>query len=659
MNTKPMKVGRGEYLNLIRATLAISLSSFLSMPAYTAQIACPASGTVFGENNIVCAVNDAISIEINTTLLNTGTLGNSLLSSTGLGGTQITNAGIIENTGQILNRGASLKGLDNTITNLSTGLIKNNGSIENDNLYFSFFPLSRGSFINLGTLENHFVILNHVNSLFINGGSLTSDHRFTNEGTFDNQSGGLIINSNDLSNSLQGTLINSGGLINQAAGIFSNQGTLTNKAGGIVENNGVLSNKGTIANETGGILSNNGSLSSVLQFSNSGQFNNLISGKTTSQVKFDNNSGGQINNSGELIIGLSTLSLENVVLSNSGTLTNNSSGRIINYGQIVNTANAEINNAGEISIVPGNLTMDNSGKFTNQLGGKLTTEYGNIVNNLSGGSFVNAGNLVNKFIINNDGDLNNQADATFTNRAFRNHSTGRFVNAGAMTSGILIENSGHFEVTNTGSLLPSPSSQSAERYIQFAGDTVLDGQMSLGNIDIQSGTLSGVGSLKSTNTPIKIGTTASVNPGDSFGTLTLLGDVDFSGKLVVEIDSLSSFDILKQIGTTNFLQGSNVEFVFDSGFKATDGSSLTFLDANSIFGSQFLSYYALGLPAGVKWDISTNAVSDTANVASMTINFHVAAVPLPAGLPLFASGLGMLFAGRRARKGGRIHAVSA
>lgn len=339
------------------------------------------------------------------------------------------------------------------------------------------------------------------------------------------------------------------------------------------------------------------------------------------------------------------------MLSNNGLLNNLIGGRINNNGQIDNNAHAEINNAGEMIMADGgNRKFNSSGKLTNQHGAQFITGIQGTVNNLVGGQILNAGLFVNKFLIINEGTFVNQAEATLTNDNFRNMSTGDYVNAGTMTSKSGIANVGRFEVANTGAVLAADLS-SISRYTQSAGSTVVNGLIKLGNIDIQSGTLSGAGTLQAINNPLKIGVAAIVNPGDSQGVLNMLGDVDFSGKLIVEIHSLASFDVLN-VEKLTLLEGSNVEFVFGPEFSATEGASLTFLDANSVYGTQFLSFSALGLPSGFNWNIDTNIAK-----GNLSIIFHTAAVPLPGGLPLFLSSAAFLFARKKGRISTYLHLV--
>lgn len=272
----------GQLLYLAHSTLAISLLAILSMPLHAAQITCPASGSLSGENDVECEIVSEVTLGINESLANSNTIVNNR-------GGKIINAGNLNNTqsaSHILNSNNSFAG--NTITNLSTGHITNYGWITNENK--ASLPLSLASIINFGTIENHHQIDNRVNALLSNAGIINSNFRFDNEGTFSNQAGAYTTNNNALTNLLKGTVNNSGRLINQSSGIFSNKGTLTNQSGGSIENSGQLTSDGVMNNELGGILSNSGTFTFTL-FGSSGQFNNLTDGKASIQTRLTNNSG--------------------------------------------------------------------------------------------------------------------------------------------------------------------------------------------------------------------------------------------------------------------------------------------------------------------------------------------------------------------------------
>jgi len=207
------------------------------------------------------------------------------------------------------------------------------------------------------------------------------------------------------------------------------------------------------------------------------------------------------------------------------------------------------------------------------------------------------------------------------------------VNDGVINA-LNFNNNGSVEISSTGTV---NGVSLASKYTQTAGNTVVNGSFSIGTVDIQAGTLTGNGTIQATqvaSNAINIGAATVVNPGNSTGSLTLVGDVNWSGMLQIDIANMASYDLLKSLGTINFNPGSNVEFKFDSGFTVQDGQKLTFLDSTNLLGANNLQYLALGLGTGITFDVTQDLA-----LGDLSLSFHVAAVPLPGAVWLFGSGL--------------------
>ena len=196
-------------------------------------------------------------------------------------------------------------------------------------------------------------------------------------------------------------------------------------------------------------------------------------------------------------------------------------------------------------------------------------------------------------------------------------------------------------------------------FIQTAGSTVVNGSMSGGTMDIQGGTLSGSGTIGVDT--LTIGENATVNPGNSPGTLIVMGDMDMFGTLATEISSSASFDILQVQDTVSLSNTSSFDFLFDSGYTAVDGDSFDFLTA-SVFDfnlglgfafdiADMSNFVVSGLSTGFDWSVSFFDFTSDENQDSYlslilsdngTGGNPSNAVSAPATLALFALGLPLM-----------------
>ena len=230
----------------------------------------------------------------------------------------------------------AFNGLDVNYSGSNYGTINNNGGVNGG-----------GTFTNFGTLNN-------------NGGVGSGPlGTFTNFGTLIDSSGARLFASGVISNS--GTLYNSGQIGTGFAGSFGNNGILTNASGGSIFN---VNNAGN-----SGYLSNSGT---ITQGANYAYFGN--------SGTISNNSGGDIQNSGDFESSGAFINQNGASLANSDVFGN--SGFMYNGGTLSNGAGCG---------GPGSPTscggFFNSGVLIN--GGLIFTS-GTITNR---GAFLNAGTI--------------------------------------------------------------------------------------------------------------------------------------------------------------------------------------------------------------------------------------------------------------------------
>jgi len=180
-------------------------------------------------------------------------------------------------------------------------------------------------------------------------------------------------------------------------------------------------------------------------------------------------------------------------------------------------------------------------------------------------------------------------------------------------------------------------------FIQTGGTTNVDGTLSVsGLIDILGGSLTGKGAINGT-----VRNSGTVGPGNSPGQLIVDGDYSqlASGTLDVELGGLiagTEYDVLNITGIAS-LEGRLDVDLFDLGdglFAPSLGDSFDILLAETISGS-FDTLLLATLGGGLSLDISylTDEIGST-DVIRLSV---VSAVPLPAAVWLFGSGLLGLF----------------
>jgi hypothetical protein len=341
---------------------------------------------------------------------------------------------------------------------------------------------------------------------------------------------------------------------------LSNFGILNSNAGSLLRIGGTLNNFGTLnsagkfafVDYSAGVVNNYNTFTNA-NTDNANYFKLLNNCNTFTNSGFLNllllqNTGEATNNSG------ATLGVDS--LSNTGTLSNS--------GTIVTDAQGTITNSG---------ALDNSGTLHCGMGGTLNNS----------GLLNNSGTLLSGLHLNNSGNLNNSGTLQ-SGPAMSINNSGTVNNSGAFTL-----NFGN-TVTGTGT------------YIQTAGQTVNNGNISQSSIRIEGGSLSGTGTITGNLT---IGSGASVNPGNSPGTLTVNGDVTSDGALVFEIAGLDSglYDMLNINGNANFT-GGHITVNFINGFHAAAGNHWDFLSSKTISGWDKLHITVNGLGTGLGWTLT-------------------------------------------------------
>ncbi len=214
---------------------------------------------------------------------------------------------------------------------------------------------------------------------------------------------------------------------------------------------------------------------------------------------------------------------------------------------------------------------------------------------------VQSRDLQNTGLIANEGSW--VADGDFFHTA-----GGRLVNAGTLTvdgtttvfetaamqnSGSLVVQGGALNI-HVGAEVAGPGS-----FMQLAGVTTVDGRLQAGGgITIDGGVLKGTGTVAG---DVTIGSAGQWKPGNSPGTMTVLGNAELRGSLEIEVATPALHDRLVGLNTFGVSHGSSINFVFAPGYvpQDADSDSVQWLSAT---GTNFLAAVNVstsGLP--VQW----------------------------------------------------------
>lgn len=191
-----------------------------------------------------------------------------------------------------------------------------------------------------------------------------------------------------------------------------------------------------------------------------------------------------------------------------------------------------------------------------------------------------------------DGDFFHTAGGRFTNAGTLtvDGSTTVFETAAVLNSGGLIVQGGALNI-HVGAEVSGPGS-----FLQQAGVTWVDGRLQAGSyITIDGGVLKGTGTVEGYLT---IGPAGQWKPGNSPGTMTVLGDADLRGTLEIEIASPTLHDRLVVQNVFGPRDGSTINFVFAAGYTPSDPDSdnFTWLSAAGTNFSTAFNLNFSGLP---------------------------------------------------------------
>ena len=179
------------------------------------------------------------------------------------------------------------------------------------------------------------------------------------------------------------------------------------------------------------------------------------------------------------------------------------------------------------------------------------------------------------------------------------------------------------------------------------GDGVLTirngGEVSAGGTVIvnEGGMIDGDGGILLANVLVDGGTLA---PGNSPGTLTIYGDLEIlSGTLDIEIGGTQQ-DLLDVYGNVTLSGDTTLNLHFINGFAPSQGDGFSFINAfSSSIDFSGLTVNLFGLQDGFQYTLSS-----TGGLTLFAMNDAVSAVPVPAALWLFGSGLaGLIGVARR------------
>ena len=617
---------------------------------------------------------------------NNQTIGTGLISSGA-----ITQTGGINNVDNILtiNTGGSYTMSDG---NLIAGSVVNNGAFNytgggvqltnSDLVVDSSGPL--GDTLNISAGQNSGGVNETVgtgiaSSGFVNqtGGSNTIDNVLTinaggsytmsdgnlvagsivNNGAFNYTGGGVQLTNSDLvvdSSGILGDTLNiaagqnSGG-VNEIIGTATASSGFVNQTGGYNIIDGMLTiNAGGGYSQSGGFLEG-GTGYNTLNVSNSGVMTN--SGGYTYLDNLTINAGGSYNLSGGYLTTNSITSNGDFNFT-SGDLRLNSN-LIVASGEFLNGAstNVSINSGMDLRLGSGNAINIASGASLTLDGGYI---YAPSINNSGTFTFTSGSLAMNDLTIGTGGALGNTVTLSSAHNLSVNNSLS--INSGAtlnITSGINHDISS--AITNNGNLVITGGDISTTTFTQTAGTTRVNGTLTASTVSIQGGLLDGIGTIVG---DVEVGNGGTVAPGNSPGTLEIAGTFTLSAAGTLQLEVGDPFSDLL-IATDYSLTGGNLEFflidsvdinAFTTGFSIDDFLHVGDLATN-------YGYLESGLSL-TSFDNLVLSAYDSVNTQWYNLSLDatggfsaVAAVPVPAAIWLFSSGLlGLVGVARRRAK---------
>jgi fibronectin-binding autotransporter adhesin len=521
-----------------------------------ADIARLGTGSILVDLNAALDLDIAGSATFNRALSGAGMLrksgaGNLLLLSNSLsGGLDITQGSVTVNTIAALGvgpvttaQGTSLT-VDNSATEVTSVLISGDGQLIKDGL---------GDLI----IQN---ASTYTGGTIINGGriGLNNGQGLGTGGVLINADGTLSLGGVSIANNISGagSVLKTANNIGTLTGINDYSGGTTVQDGTLRVTHGQALGTGSVSLAAGTLLEVDNALNTTLI--------NLVQG----------DGGLQKNGAGALFI---------------ATANTYAGGTVINAGAVVaNHANAlgtgDVTVASGAALGVGDVVMANT---ITGAGGviKVGAGVGELtgVNTYSGGTGVAEGVLrVTNMSAVGTGSVSISSGATF-----------ELANASALTFSHALSGPGTFRKTGAGDLTFA-NAFSVGTLLVDAGRVRLNSVMT-GNATVgANGILNGVGQVTGTLT-----NNGTVAPGNSIGTLNVLGNYVHNANSVLEIefDALGGIDLLNVSGTAQ-LNGGTLRFVSLGGAEGTGG---TFLIANGGVSGTFANIETIGaqLPLAV------------------------------------------------------------
>jgi fibronectin-binding autotransporter adhesin len=335
---------------------------------------------------------------------------------------------------------------------------------------------------------------------------------------------------------------------------------------------------------------------------------------------------------------------------NSGKLTVGSSGSgllLISDGGVVSNVDAVIGDkkgsSGSVMVIGAGSTWHNGGILTigGDGGASLTIDGGTVT---AGGAGIGSNFASVHVDVTNQGSLTILGDVTI---------------GGAGQTDVTIENGATFDSDHAASIGGSGGDTTvtvtgagSSWTIHGTGALTIDdkgslfvtdgGTLTAGTITLLSGgLLNGQGGTIIGNI---VNSGATMTAGDATGTLTITGNyTQTSGELLFEIDGLgpTQFDRMVISGLAN-ITGGSIDIIFGNGFTPAAGETFDLLSAALGITITGVTFDVIGLPPGLRFFDSIGANGFTFGFASDT-----ASAPEPAGVMLFAMGLGVLIARSR------------
>lgn len=542
-------------------------------------------------------------------------------------------------------------------------------------------------FTNDGTIEIEKDDDAYNNRVVFNGGTIRILDKLNNRGILDNGGSILIEEASHLTE-----LTNRGSLTMLSASQIANAGRLVNEGGGLITGAGMIDNKASFAGDPSPEGPN-------LPTSRDPGFFNRGIVDLTADGKVANAGGARFDNTGTFTVGLdATFSNEGNFTNGAanaagGTLVNagkveHLGGSFRNYAHIESRGrfanSGSLDNQGFIGVLfatgLGTSEFINSGTLSNGINyavsladptrGTIRVESNfrndGILDNRSilevQGELLNNGHLRNGASgnVNDDvqlrlrGNLVNASSAEFTNHGLLQVAGGYFENQGTVANhgrlvvtgeGVIGGAEGSFTggvVANTGTVQVDKDGAMSQldRYRQTGATavTTVNGLLQAQTVEIEEGILKGRDRVSTIL--LTVGANATVNPGTSPGTLTVLGSMVIDGVLELELSPTAS-DHLDVTGTLVFSQGATVRFSFLEGLLPGPGRRFSFADyvttGGGAYGLESVAFDLVGLPAGYvgEWDGS---------------GFTVAEVPEPQSYAMLGAGLLIVTMATRPRR---------